>query len=247
VTRLLLVAVSLSASLLPALTSLETIGDRRRSNELVSSSARTLMVVMAPPLALIFAFAPALLHVWLGPAYAAESFIALRILAVGVFANALAQLPFVTLYASNRPDLPAKFHILELVIHIPLTILLVRQFGIAGAAAAWTSRVILDLCLLTGASAHCTGVRVDAVAGGRIWRIGLATVGLVVALLGAERILGSMPEAAIILSIASVTGFLALSWRLILLVTERDAIARILGVYSAAVRRARINRLTPPS
>jgi O-antigen/teichoic acid export membrane protein len=238
VTRLLLVAVSLAASLLPALTSLETIGDRRRSNELISSSARTLMVVMAPPLALIFAFAPALLHVWLGPAYAAESFIALRVLAVGVFANALAQLPFVTLYASNRPDLPAKFHIAELVIHIPLTIFLVRHFSIAGAAMAWTSRVILDLCLLTGASAHCTGVSVEAVAGGRVWRIGLATVGLVAALMGAERVLQSMPTLAMALAAACVAAFLVVSWRAILLPTERDAITRILGVYGASLRRS---------
>ncbi len=116
------------------------------------------MVVMAPPLAFIFAFAPALLLIWLGPAYAAQSSLALRVLTVGVFLNALAQLPFVTLYAFNRPDLPAKFHLLELVIHVPLTILLIRQFGIAGAATAWTGRVGLDLCLLLTASARCTGV-----------------------------------------------------------------------------------------
>jgi O-antigen/teichoic acid export membrane protein len=247
VTRLLLVAVSLAASLLPALTSLETIGDRQRSNELVSSSARTLMVVMAPPLALVFAFAPALLHVWLGSAYAAASSTALRVVAIGVFANALAQLPFVTLYASNRPDLPAKFHIIELVIHVPLTILLVRQFGIVGAAAAWTSRVILDLCLLTGASAHCTGVSVEAVAGGRVWRIGLATTALVVGLLGAAAILTSMPGVAMSLTVASLAAFLTLSWRFILLPTERRAIGRILGVYGASFRRSRINRPTPPS
>jgi O-antigen/teichoic acid export membrane protein len=236
VTRLSLVAVSLAASLLPALTSLETRGDRARSADLVSSSGRTLMVVMAPPLALIFAFAPTLLQLWLGPAYAAQSSVALRILAVGVFANALAQLPFVTLYAFNRPDLPAKFHLAELAIHIPLTILLVREFGIAGAAGAWTIRVILDLCLLLVASARTTGVSISAVAGGRVGRIAAAVPGLVVVLLLAATLFPSAPVPAALIALMSIAGFLRLSWSWILLASERDAIARLVGNYSGLLR-----------
>ena len=236
VTRLALVAISLAASLLPALTSLHTRGEQVRSTELVSSSGRTLMVVMAPPLALIFAFAPTLLHVWLGPAYADQASVALRILAIGVFLNALAQLPFVTLYAFNRPDLPAKFHLAELVIHIPLTILLVRQFGIAGAAAAWTLRVALDLCLLMAGAARCAGVSVAAMAGGRIGRAGAAMLGLVAALLLAAALLSTMPALAAVLTLASMTAFLLLSWSWILLGTERDAIVRLAGGYAGYPR-----------
>jgi O-antigen/teichoic acid export membrane protein len=236
VTRLSLVAVSLAASLLPALTALDTRADRTRSAELVSSSGRTLMVVMAPPLALIFAFAPTLLQVWLGPAYAAQSAVALRILAVGVFANALAQLPYVTLYAFNRPDLPAKLHLAELVVHIPLTILLVRQFGIAGAAAAWTIRVLLDMSLLMLASARCTGASLSAVAGGRIARLGVSIAALVATLMLASALLGAQPALAVVLTLASIGGFLVLSWSWILLPTERDAIARIAGVYAVSRR-----------
>jgi len=236
VTRLSLVAVSLAASLLPALTALETRADRTRSAELVSSSGRTLMVVMAPPLALIFAFAPNLLQVWLGPAYAAQSAVALRILTIGVFANALAQLPYVTLYAFNRPDLPAKLHLAELVVHLPLTILLVRNFGITGAAAAWTTRVLLDMSLLMAASARCTGVSLSAVAGGRIARLGAAIAGLVVALMLASAVVGSLPVFAGILTLASIAVFLRASWSWILLATEREAITRIAGAYGVSRR-----------
>jgi len=239
VTRLLLIAVSLAASLLPALTALETRGDRARSTELVSSSGRTLMVVMAPPLALIFAFAPILLQVWLGPAYAAQASLALRILTIGVFLNALAQLPFVTLYAFNRPDLPAKFHLAELVIHIPLTILLVREFGIAGAATAWTTRVGLDLCLLITASARSTGVSIGAVAGGRLARVSLAITGLVVTQMIAAALFAATSALGVVLTLASVAGFLVLSWSWILLATDREAIVGILGVYAGALRGSR--------
>ena len=236
VTRLLLVAVSLALSLLPALTALETRGDRERATSLTSSSARTLMVVMAPPLALIFAFAPTLLHVWLGAAYAAQASTALRILSIGVFVVALAQLPLVTLYAVNRPDLPAKFHLTELVIHIPLTILLVRQFGIAGAAGAWTIRVGLDLCLLLAGSARCTGVSIAAIAGGRTARVGAAVLGLVATMMVAASLLGTAPVVASILTLGSMAGFLALSWSWILLATDRESIARVVGGYAGSLR-----------
>jgi O-antigen/teichoic acid export membrane protein len=237
VTRLLLIAVSLAASLLPALTSLETRGDRTQSTALVSSSGRTLMVVMAPPLALVFAFAPALLRIWLSPAYATQSSTALRILAVGVFANALAQLPFVSLYAINRPDLPAKFHLAELAIHIPLTIFLVRTFGIAGAAGAWTTRVTIDLCLLLLASSRCAGVSISAVAGGRLGRVSLAVIGLVASLLGAAALLELSPVLAALVTLCAVALFLGLSWSYILLDVERKAVGRIFVAYSLSARR----------
>jgi hypothetical protein len=124
----------------------------------------------------------------------------------------------------------------ELVIHVPLTILLVRQFGISGAAMAWTIRVGLDLCLLMAGSARCTGVSIAAVAGGRIGRVGTAMVGLVAALLSVSTLLASMPALAVLLTVASVAGFFLLSWSWILLATERDAVARIVGSYTRSLR-----------
>ncbi len=236
VTRLGIVAVSLAASLLPAMSALETQGNRARSAELISSSGRTLMVVMAPPLAVIFAFGPELLQVWLGPDYAAQSAMALRILTIGVFANALAQLPLVALYAFNRPDLPAKFHLGELIIHIPITIFLVREFGIAGAAAAWTSRVVFDLGLLLAGSARCTGVSVHAVAGGRAGRISVAMVGLVATMLIAAALLDAMPVLSVLLAVGAVAGFLVLGWAWILLRTDREAIARAGAAFAGSPR-----------
>src|SRR5439155_5621699 len=117
VTRMLLIPVSLFGSLLPALTSMEAARQRERFTQLSAASERVLTPVMSIPLALVFVFAPELLRVWLGVEYAVQSAAALRLLAVGVFANSLANPLFVMLYAKNRPDLPAKFHLIELAIH----------------------------------------------------------------------------------------------------------------------------------
>ena len=231
VARLLLIPVSLIGSLLPALSSIEARGERERFTDLASSSVRTLIVVMAAPLALVFVFAPELLRVWLGAQYAEQSSTALRILAVGVFANALAHPLFISLYAKNRPDLPAKFHLIELVIHVPLTIALIRSFGITGAAAAWTTRVTLDMCLLLWAAARSAETPVLTVAGGQVGRAALAIVLLVIAL-SASRILAGVSVVGAVVGVITVTvGFAAVSWSWILRDPERAAITGTLRTY----------------
>lgn len=236
VTRLLLVPVSLIGSLLPALSALEARRERVRLAEILGSSMRTLMVVMATPLALVFVFAPELLRIWLGEPYVGQSALALRILAIGVFANSVAHPPFVTLYAVGRPDLPAKFHLAELVIHIPLTIVLVTRFGIVGAAIAWSTRVTLDLFLLLIGASRATKLPVAEIAGARLMRT-VFVVGLFVAVLAAVARLWSFSVGlTLLLVVATVAAFLIVSWSWVLLVAERNAIAGALGRYRGLFR-----------
>jgi O-antigen/teichoic acid export membrane protein len=154
-TRLLMVPISAMAVLFPALSARTSAGHAEGTRRVVESALRQLALVMAVPVIVLFVFAPEILRVWLGPAFAGEGATALRILLVGVAANALAHVPSVFLYAIGRPDLPAKNHMLELAIHLPLTIVLVRTYGVAGAALAWTIRISLDaLLLFYGAARH---------------------------------------------------------------------------------------------
>ena len=231
VTRLIMIPVSLIGSLLPALTSIHARGERERFRELTSASMRALMVVMAAPLALIFVFGPELLRVWLGSQYAEQSSTAFRILAVGVFANALACPLFISLYAKNRPDLPAKFHLIELVIHIPLTVVLIRSFGIAGAAAAWTTRVTLDMCLLLWAAARSAESPVFAVAGGQVGRAAAAILLLLVALSAGKALAEVSLLAAAVAVIATMLGFATVSWSWVLRDPERTAVTGMLRTY----------------
>jgi O-antigen/teichoic acid export membrane protein len=213
---------------LPALTSLEARAERERFGDLTSTSVRTLMVVMVAPLALVFVFAPELLRVWLGTQYAEQASTALRILSLGVFTNALAHPLFISLYAKNRPDLPAKFHLVELVIHIPLTMALIRSFGIAGAAAAWTTRVTLDMCLLLWAAARSAESPVLRVAGGRVGRGAAAILLLLVALVSSKALAGVSVAVAVAGVIAATAGYTVVGWSWILRDPERAAIISLL-------------------
>lgn len=106
------------------------------------------VLLLSAPVSLLVVFAPWLLNVWLGPQVAEAAGTATRILAIGLLFNAAAFVPSTFLSAFGRPDINAKFHVLELVIHLPLAWWLVSGFGIVGAAVAWSARVAFDCLLL---------------------------------------------------------------------------------------------------
>jgi O-antigen/teichoic acid export membrane protein len=90
------------------------------------------------------------LKLWLGAEFAEHSVRVLQWLAVGVFINSLAHVPFALVQGAGRPDLTAKLHIIELPVYLIALWLLIRAWGIEGAAIAWTARVALDALFLFG-------------------------------------------------------------------------------------------------
>jgi O-antigen/teichoic acid export membrane protein len=142
--RFLLIPSTAFSALLPALAHTEARGERDRALAATRAAARQLATVLLPLCLALFTFAPAILNAWLGPVFAQQAGTALRILAVGVFLGGLAHLPLAVLYGAGRPDLPAKIHIGEVIVHVPLTFLLVKTWGITGAALAWTLRCGAD-------------------------------------------------------------------------------------------------------
>ena len=148
ITRLLMIPNSLITALFPLLTGLGVVAAAGRIDRLFASSMRAVLIMMSIPAAIALIFAPVILRVWMGPVYAAQGELALRILSVGVLVNAIAHIPYTFLEAAGRPDVPAKFHMIELVIHVPFAWYLVGAYGINGAASAWTARVTLDTILM---------------------------------------------------------------------------------------------------
>jgi O-antigen/teichoic acid export membrane protein len=172
ITRLLMIPNSLITALFPLLTGLGVVAAAGRIDRLFASSLRALLVMMSIPAAIALFFAPVILDIWMGPEYAAQGALALRILSVGVFINAIAHVPYTFLEASGRPDVPAKFHVLELVIHVPVAWYLVGAYGITGAAIAWTARVTLDTTLLLAAASRIVPVSLRRVFwGGRVAQV----------------------------------------------------------------------------
>ncbi len=104
-----------------------------------------LMLFIAIALALLL---PWLLPLWLGAQSTAEMVLVGQILCLGIFANSLAAMYYALIQAHGRADMTAKFHLIELPVFLLMLFVLIQQFGSAGAAAAWSGRMLLDLLLL---------------------------------------------------------------------------------------------------
>ena len=148
VMRMLIVPASLVNALFPAVSGMQATGDTAGIKRVFAKAARNMTLVLAVPALLLFVFGPFLLRLWLGESYAAQGGTAVRILAFGVLMNSLAHLPSAFLVAMGRPDINAKFHMLELAIHVPVAWMLITRFGVSGAAIAWTIRVTIDAAFL---------------------------------------------------------------------------------------------------
>lgn len=162
VIRLLIVPGSLVNALFPSVSGMNAVGDSAALTRVFSKAVRNISLILAVPALALVLFGPTLLRLWLGDVFAEQGGTALRILAFGVLANALAHVPSSFVAALGRPDISAKFHLLELALHVPLAWWLITHYGVTGAAIAWTTRVTFDAALLFGAASKVLGIPVRA-------------------------------------------------------------------------------------
>jgi O-antigen/teichoic acid export membrane protein len=151
VTRLSILAMSITMTLFPSFSAVN-VAERNSLSGLYSRSIKLLIVFMAPLVAILVIFAKNILLLWLGFEFAEKSTVVFQILAIGILMNSLAQIPYALIQGFGHPDITAKFHLIELLLYIPLAWFLVWKLGIVGGALAWTIRVTLDSLLLFAAS-----------------------------------------------------------------------------------------------
>jgi O-antigen/teichoic acid export membrane protein len=72
----------------------------------------------------------------------------MAILAVGVFFNALARVPFALLQAEGRADITGRTNLAEILPYLLFLWLACSKFGIEGAAFAWSLRMLVDAIIL---------------------------------------------------------------------------------------------------
>lgn len=125
-------------------------GERKRYfwRAMLLTSAAALL-----PALILFAFPKEILTLWISHEFAdGVSTDILRVLAIGIFANGVAYIPFAFVQGIGRSDVAAKFHLVELAVFIPALLWALGTFGVIGAAIVWVGRVIVDAVLLLGYS-----------------------------------------------------------------------------------------------
>jgi len=150
VSRLLVLPVALSGALFPALAAAQGAGAGHAPGRALRRQALGLTLAGVLPLALLGAvFAAPLLDAWMGAEFAAQGARAMQILLLGFAFNAAAQIPFAALHGLGLARQTALLHLAELPLYLGLLVVLVRAWGIEGAAAAWAARGAADWLVLT--------------------------------------------------------------------------------------------------
>lgn len=131
------VTASIVQAAFPSFSALHQEGDRK---QLLRQYRRTHLLVtwLVPPFfaALMFATLPVFTYVF-DPSTAHALIAPVALLCAGWFLNATLNIPYVLSLAVGRPDIGARQNLLALVIVLPVAILSVVVFGLAGAAFSW--------------------------------------------------------------------------------------------------------------
>ena len=147
VIRLTIIPVALMGVLFPAFSTC-LVQDRTRAVMLFDRGVNYIFLTLFPLTLAIVTLAKEVLEIWLGQEFSQHSTAVLQWLAVGVFINSLARVPFAAVQALGRPDAIAKLHAVELPLYLGTLCWLLRAYGIYGAAMAWTFRVFLDTLIM---------------------------------------------------------------------------------------------------
>lgn len=122
--------------------------DRARTALLFERSTLFILCTMFPLVLTIVMLAPDGFRLWLNADFARNSTNVLRWLAIGVFVNGMAQMPYNLVVAAHRPDLTAKLHLTEVPFYCAFLWWILPGYGITGAAVAWALRMFVDTAVL---------------------------------------------------------------------------------------------------
>ena len=88
------------------------------------------------------------ISLWIGADFAFHATPVIKLLLLGAWVNSIALIPYSLLQGQGRPDLVAKLHALEFLPFIAILWFMLHQYGLAGAALAWSGRLAIDAALL---------------------------------------------------------------------------------------------------
>lgn len=141
--RLWIVPWSVAGVLFPAL-AMSLSQDQARAGLLLARGTKYTFLAIFPVILGIVGFAPEALRFWLGPVFAQNSSSVMRLIAAGVLVNCVGHMAFTLIQSAGRPDITAKLHLIELPTYSVTLFILVKLYGLEGAAAAFLLRLAAD-------------------------------------------------------------------------------------------------------
>jgi len=145
--RVTIIPGALAGALFPRLATIIN-NNTSESHRLYRKSLLHVIQVLLPICMVLILGSNIGLGLWLGPEFAKNSWIIVCVMAVGLFFNGVAFIPYAVIQATGNARLTALLHIFELIIYIPVLLVSINNFGLIGAAIAWSFRTAVDAMLL---------------------------------------------------------------------------------------------------
>ena len=149
---------AMSQSLVPAFSQLLVPGKRSEFDALFARSIRLTLIWLLPAVMLLFVIAKPFFTIWAGEDFGVNSTLPFYVLLVGLLFNLQATVPYTAIAAVGRTDVFARLYWVELLLYAVGAYVLISNFGIVGAAIAWTLRVLFDAFLMIRLSKKYAGV-----------------------------------------------------------------------------------------
>ncbi|MCC6328020.1 MAG: flippase [Acidobacteria bacterium] len=153
------VSASMAQSLMPAFSQLQGAKMRPALNALFSRGIRTVLIILLPVFVAMILGARTFFTYWFSPEFGRESTLPFYIIVLGFFFTMLNHFPYTAVLAGGRSDILAKIYWAELIPYLFLVWWLAGEFGAVGAAAAWSTRCLVDSVLMFTLARRVGGVR----------------------------------------------------------------------------------------
>ena len=161
VSRTMVISGTLSSAIFPRLASVSA-----KSARDMALRATTVLVAIMTPVVIVGLF---LVHpfmtLWVGDAFALASGGVAELVLLGVWINALVIPHHTRLLAADNPKTVVIIYLVQIPVYFLMLWLGIKYWGIVGAAAAWSLRVLLDTIMLlkaAGALRHTLCVMVPS-------------------------------------------------------------------------------------
>lgn len=144
VSKVMVLSNSFSSALFPRLAA----ATEAQGRVMAQRASATLVAVMSPLIIVGISIVHAFLKVWVGENFAATCIGVAELILVGVWINAAVIPHYSRFMATSSPRIVALIYAAEIPAYFLVLWQLISLWGVAGAAAAWTLRVLIDALVL---------------------------------------------------------------------------------------------------
>jgi O-antigen/teichoic acid export membrane protein len=142
--RVMVVSGSLSSALFPRFAE----ADEAEGKILAAKSTHTLVALMTPLVIFSLIFIHPFIILWVGDEFAGQSYGVAELILIGVWINSLVIPHHSRLLAADNPRIIVFIYLIQIPVYFLMLWLGLKYWGVAGAAGAWSLRVLMDTLML---------------------------------------------------------------------------------------------------